>query len=352
MKLVKHLVILLILLSTQPAWSQKYDVQTILTEYEELLLNVGASVNDIPFSARRIALFDVSSKSDKPIVITQKLLRLQLEDILKKKAFSVISVPEFEKKMILKIEGNDSLIKIDNQNNISTYRQNPDALDAVCKKYGVQSLVDCSLFFDSTNGFVMNIRFVNAVSREVLWNETLFTRLKESTFKSRTQLNMGIAFNAINNYIENNKVYIVKSMSTSNFVEFIYDQNTLPDKSAFFGLYARLNYYNLEFATTNASIGTILGTALIPSVGLRGSKYFLPKQRSTSYWLEYQYSGGVSFYNNVYANAAIGLNLNLTKSFGLGTQVAYSFYPPVYKKETASVTLNNLNYALYLSYKF
>jgi len=74
MKLVKHLVILLILLSTQPAWSQKYDVQTILTEYEELLLNVGASVNDIPFSARRIALFDVSSKSDKPIVITHKLL--------------------------------------------------------------------------------------------------------------------------------------------------------------------------------------------------------------------------------------------------------------------------------------
>jgi hypothetical protein len=126
----------------------------------------------------------------------------------------------------------------------------------------------------------------------------------------------------------------------------------LPDKSAFFGLYARLNYYNLEFATTNASIGTILGTALIPSVGLRGSKYFLPKQRSTSYWLEYQYSGGVSFYNNVYANAAIGLNLNLTKSFGLGTQVAYSFYPPVYKKEAASVTLNNLNYALYLSFKF
>ena len=111
MKLVKHLVILLILLSTELAWSQKYDVQTILTEYEELLLNVGASVNDIPFSARRIALFDVTSKSDKPIIITQKLLRLQLEDVLKKKAFSVISVPEFEKKMILKIE-----FKISNSN--------------------------------------------------------------------------------------------------------------------------------------------------------------------------------------------------------------------------------------------
>lgn len=36
MKLVKHLVILLILLSTEVAWSQKYDVQTILTEYEEI----------------------------------------------------------------------------------------------------------------------------------------------------------------------------------------------------------------------------------------------------------------------------------------------------------------------------
>ena len=208
MKLVKHLVILLILLSSELAWSQKYDMQNMLTEYEELLLNVGASVNDIPFSARRIALFDVTSKSDKPIIITQKLLRLQLEDVLKKKAFSVISVPEFEKKMILKIDGNDSLIKIDNQSNISTYRQNPDALDAVCKKYGVQSLVDCSLFFDSTNGFVMNIRFVNAISREVLWNETLYTRLKESTFKSRRQINFGVAFNGINNYIENNKIYI------------------------------------------------------------------------------------------------------------------------------------------------
>ena len=43
-------------------------------------------------------------------------------------------------------------------------------------------------------------------------------------------------------------------MSTSNFVEFVYDQNTLPDKSAFFGLYARLNYYNFEFATTFPSI--------------------------------------------------------------------------------------------------
>jgi len=352
MKLVKHLVIVLILLSTEHAWSQKYDVQTILTEYEELLLNVGASVNDIPFSARRIALFDVTSKSDKPIIITQKLLRLQLEDVLKKKAFSVISVPEFEKKMILKIDGNDSLIKIDNQSNISTYRQNPDALDAVCKKYGVQSLVDCSLFFDSTNGFVMNIRFVNAVSREVLWNETLYTRLKESTFKARKQLNVGVAFNGINNYIENSKIYIVKSMSTSNFVEFVYDQNTLPDKSAFFGLYARLNYYNFEFATTNASVGTMLGTALIPSAGLRGSKYFAPKQRSTSYWLEYQYSGGVSFYNNVYVNAAMGLNVNLTKSFGLGAQTTYGLYPGVFKREKASVTLNNLNYALYLSYKF
>ena len=65
MKLVKHLVILLILLSSELAWSQKYDMQNMLTEYEELLLNVGASVNDIPFSARRIALFDVTSKSDK-----------------------------------------------------------------------------------------------------------------------------------------------------------------------------------------------------------------------------------------------------------------------------------------------
>jgi hypothetical protein len=352
MKLVKHLVILLILLSSELAWSQKYDVQNILTEYEELLLNVGASVNDIPFSARRIALFEVSSKSDKPIIITQKLLRLQLEDVLKKKAFSVISVPEFEKKMILKIDGNDSLIKIDNQSNISTYRQNPDALDAVCKKYGVQSLVDCSLFFDSTNGFVMNIRFVNAISREVLWNETLYTRLKESTFKSRRQINFGVAFNGINNYIENNKIYIVKSMSTSNFVEFLYDQNTVPDKTAFFGLYARLNYYNFEFATTNASVGTVLGIALIPSAGLRGSKYFFPKQRSTSYWLEYYYSGGVSFYNSVYANAGAGLNVNLTKSFGFGIQTTYGLTPAVFSKENASVTLNNLNYALYLSYKF
>jgi hypothetical protein len=352
MKLVKHLVILLILLSSELAWSQKYDMQNMLTEYEELLLNVGASVNDIPFSARRIALFDVSSKSDKPIIITQKLLRLQLEDVLKKKAFSVISVPEFEKKMILKIDGNDSLIKIDNQSNISTYRQNPDALDAVCKKYGVQSLVDCSLFFDSTNGFVMNIRFVNAISREVLWNETLYTRLKESTFKSRRQINFGVAFNGINNYIENNKIYIVKSMSTSNFVEFVYDQNTVPDKTAFFGLYARLNYYNFEFATTNASVGTVLGTALIPSAGLRGSKYFFPKQRSTSYWLEYYYSGGVSFYNSVHANAGAGLNVNLTKSFGFGIQTTYGLTPAVFSKEKASVTLNNLNYALYLSYKF
>ncbi len=352
MKLMKHIIVLLILLSTEAAWAQKYDTQTMLTEYEELLLNVGASVNDIPFSARRIALFEVSSKSDKPIIITQKLLRLQLEDVLKKKAFSVISVPEFEKKMILKIDGNDSLIKIDNQSNISTFRQNPDALDAVCKKYGVQSLVDCSLFFDSTNGFVMNIRFVNAISREVLWNETLYTRLKESTFKARKQLNVGVAFNAINNYIENSKIYIVKSMSTSNFVEFVYDQNTLPDKSAFFGLYARVNYYNFEFATTNSSVGTMLGTALIPSLGLRGSKYFAQKQKSPEYWLEYQYSGGVSFYNNVYVNAGMTLNVNLTKSFGLGAQATYGLYPAVFKRETASVTLNNLNYALYLSYKF
>jgi hypothetical protein len=141
-------------------------------------------------------------------------------------------------------------------------------------------------------------------------------------------------------------------MSTSNFVEFVYDQNTLPDKSAFFGLFARLNYYNFEFATTNASVGTMLGTALIPSAGLRGSKYFAPKQRSTSYWLEYQYSGGVTFYNKVYVNAGMGLNVNLTKNFGMGAQATYGLYPGVFKKEAASVTLNNLNYALYLSFKF
>ena len=186
----------------------------------------------------------------------------------------------------------------------------------------------------------------------MLWNETLYTRLKESTFKARRQLNVGVAFNGINNYIEGSRIYIVKSMSTSNFVEFVYDQNTLPDKSAFFGLYARLNYYNFEFATTNASIGTMLGRALIPSAGLRGSKYFAPKQRSTSYWLEYQYSGGVTFYNKVYVNAGMGLNVNLTKNFGLGGQATYGLYPGVFKKETASVTLNNLNYALYLSFKF
>ena len=51
-------------------------------------------------------------------------------------------------------------------------------------------------------------------------------------------------------------------------------------------------------------------------------------------------------------NAAMGLNVNLTKSFGLGVQATYGLYPAVFKRETASVTLNNLNYALYLSYKF
>jgi hypothetical protein len=96
----------------------------------------------------------------------------------------------------------------------------------------------------------------------------------------------------------------------------------------------------------------MIGTALIPSVGLRGSKYFAPKQRSTSYWLEYQYSGGVSFYNSAYVNAAMAFNLNLTKSFGFGLQATYGLSPAVFSKEKASVTLNNLNYALYLSYKF
>ena len=74
MKLVKHLVIVLILLSTEHAWSQKYDVQNMLTEYEELLLNVGASVNDIPFSARRIALFDVTSKVVPSISILEPVM--------------------------------------------------------------------------------------------------------------------------------------------------------------------------------------------------------------------------------------------------------------------------------------
>jgi hypothetical protein len=48
----------------------------------------------------------------------------------------------------------------------------------------------------------------------------------------------------------------------------------------------------------------------------------------------------------------MAFNLNLTKSFGLGFQTTYGLYPGVYKKDKASVTLNNLNYALYLSYKF
>ncbi len=353
MKITKHLfVFIFTLVALNAAAQKKYDRESKLTEFNDLLISVSASINDIPFAARRVALFDITSRSDNPVIISQKQLRLQFEDVLKKKAFTVVSVPEFERKMIMKINGNDSLIKIDNQSAISNFRQQPESLAELCRKYGIQSLIDCNLFFDSVNGFVMNIRFVNASTREVLWNETLYSRVKESTFKVRKRINFGAGLTVINSFQENTTVYSSNTITTSFLAEYTYDQNMSADNTAFFGLFARLNYYNLRLATSAVSENNKLGSAFFPGVGIRGSKLFYKKKQTQGYWFEYQLGGGVTIYNKLFGQVNQAMNISLTKNFGIGMMMEYNLIAPKYSKGVTSVSFNNINYAFSLAYKF
>jgi hypothetical protein len=137
-----------------------------------LASQVPKSMMDVPTGFRRIAIFEL--RSDLPSTyMSKEEWRNKFMERFIALGMQIVSVPEFDDKITLRINSTDSNIHVDNRSSLTRLKANPRALSAVCEMYQVQALFSCHISLDSVNGPRVTMSLMNPGNRTIVWLKNL-----------------------------------------------------------------------------------------------------------------------------------------------------------------------------------
>jgi hypothetical protein len=319
-----------------------------------VLDDIPDNLYDLPAGVQRVVLYDVESNLPK-VYMRSEDLRVEITQKLTKMGLKVVFLPEFETKINLKIKTTDSTIVIDNRRPLSRVKNNPDKFNQICAENNIQGLFNTYLYYDSVNGPKLTMSILHPGSKNLLWMKKI--DLSEDVIINRSEfaVNFGIGIQNVNEITDTKNVPITKDLQTIPYmIGAKYSQYLNKKRSQQLGVAAMVRVVDqTPVAYNDTNLGR-LSTVIIPSVGIAYKFHFLPKKSVIpNYWMGFQLGLNYFNYNQPFAGMEQVVSLNVSPRMQIGFRVEQTFSEfDSYANDLYIVKLDNINYALQLSFTF
>lgn len=321
-----------------------------------VLNSIPDNLYDLPAGMQRIAILEVESNLPKGFLRSEDL-KLEIMMKLMNAGLKIISIPEFETKINLKIKTTDSSIIIDNRKPLSRIKNNTAKFNQLCLDNNIQGLFNAYLYYDSVDGPKLTMSIVHPSSKSVIWLKKIDLSQDVIFDPTEFNVNLGIGVQSINE-IQNgsNKRAITNNLTVIPYLlSFKYLQYITKSRShqlGFTGMIRVVNQTPVSYADTNLGV---LTNAYIPSLGLVYKYNFLKKKSMIpSHWLGFQFGLNYFNYNQSFLGLEQALYVHLSKKMQIGIRLEQTFseFDSYANDSKYIVKLDNNNYAIQISFAF
>ena len=332
--------------------------QAIKTQHivSAVINSIPDNLYDLPAGMQRIALLEIESNLPKGFLRPDDL-KMEIALKLMNVGLKIISIPEFETKINLKIKTTDSSIIIDNRKPLSRIKNNSAKFNQICLDNNIQGLFNAYLYYDSVDGPKLTMSIIHPSSKSVIWLKKIDMSQDIIFDPTEFNINLGIGIQTINE-IQNgsNKRAITNNLSVIPYlVSFRYMQYITKSRShqlGFTGMIRVINQTPISYADTNLGV---LTNAYIPSLGLIYKYNFLKKKTVIpSHWLGFQFGLNYFNYNQSFLGFEQALYFHVSKKMQIGIRLEQTFseFDSYANDSKYIVKLDNNNYAIQISFAF
>jgi len=322
-----------------------------------LASQVPKSMMDVPTGFRRIAIFEL--RSDLPgTYMSKEEWRNKFMERFISMGMQIVSVPEFDDKITLRINSTDSNIHVDNRSSLTRLKANPRALAAVCDLYQVQALFSCHISLDSVNGPRISMNLMNPNNRTVVWMKNLDMSQEIVVQPVVVSLSAGIASQRLDELRERATGKLLESSraTTPVLMNFSVMQLLDAERSNAFGVSfgGRIaDKTPINYSDTN--LGR-MGMSIMPNIGMMYQTHF--KRKPTilpNYWGFVQFGVNYMYHREqglVGFHQKIGVNLTENIAVDFRFEQFLKGYTSLSNNEKYDLLFDNVTYGFNVSLSF
>ncbi len=322
-----------------------------------LASQVPKSMMDVPTGFRRIAIFEL--RSDLPSTyMSKEEWRNKFMERFIALGMQIVSVPEFDDKITLRINSTDSNIHVDNRSSLTRLKANPKALSAVCEMYQVQALFSCHISLDSVNGPRVTMSLMNPGNRTIVWLKNLDMSQEIVVQPVIVSLSAGVASQRLDELRDKSTGKLLESSraTTPVLMNFSIMQLLDAERSNAFGV--SLGGRIVDKTPINYGDSNLgrMGMSMMPNIGMMYQTYF--KRKPTilpNYWGFVQFGVNYMYHREqglVGFHQKIGINLTENIAVDFRFEQFLKGYNSISNNEKYDLLFDNVTYGINVSLMF